>query len=70
MTNQDEVEERLANLESRIAFQDVTIEELNGVITKQQDQIDAMNEKLKELISQSKPSLVAKETEGDTPPHY
>ena len=42
--------DRLDALESRVAFQDHTIEELNATITAQWKQIDALTRKLAEPI--------------------
>ncbi len=63
-----ELEERINGLESRIAFQDREIEELNGVVTRQQDQIDRLLKDTKELIEQVKALEVIKTP--DSPPHY
>lgn len=70
MSDVKELEARIADLESRIAFQEVTIEELNGVVTKQQDQLDDLVKKVRELLDQVKPTVVSKEAETETPPHY
>ncbi len=43
------MEDRLEKLESRLAYQDHTIEALNEVVTRQQDQIDRMERSLKDL---------------------
>ena len=40
------MEKRLAELEIRAAFQEQTIHELNGVVTRQQNQIDRMLQEL------------------------
>jgi SlyX protein len=54
------LEEKIVELETRQAFQDHTIEELNGVIISQQQQIDRLEslfgrlqKKLAELSSES-----------------
>ncbi len=67
------MENRLAELESRIAFQDKTLNELNDVIIRQQRQIDQMSKGLAELQAQVKslaPAMVAPSTEETPPPHY
>lgn len=43
------LEERIVELESRLAFQDDTIEELNGVIISQQLQLDLLEKEVKLL---------------------
>ncbi len=64
-----ELEERITSLETRIAFQDKTIDELNDVVTAQQKQIDDLFKRLRELIEQIGPTPLDKN--ADTrPPHY
>jgi len=67
------LEARIAELESRVAFQDSTIEELNDVVVKQQFQIDKLEKNLEMLKAQLKnlaPSPLASENEETPPPHY
>jgi SlyX protein len=67
------LKDRIEELESRIAFQDSTLEELNDVIVKQQFQIDKLEKNLEMLSAQLKnmaPSLIASEKEETPPPHY
>ncbi len=74
MTEQDisnEVEERFQALESKVLYQDRTIEELNEVVTRQQDQIDKLEaefERLRALFENLSESGV--EDDADPPPHY
>ena len=67
------MEERLAELEIRVSFQDRTIQELNEVVTRQQFQIYQMAKDLEHLKSQLTvlaPSLVVPRDEETPPPHY
>lgn len=67
------MEERLAELESRVAFQDNTIQELNDVLVKQQHQLDQLASQYRELKQQLQtiaPSLLADESQETPPPHY
>ncbi len=41
-TDSASIEERFERLESKVVYQDRTIDELNEVVTKQQDQIDGL----------------------------
>ncbi len=43
------MEERLELLETRLAYQDKTVEALNEVVTRQQDQIDRLERDLQLL---------------------
>lgn len=67
------MEDRLIDLETRLAYQDQAISELNDVITKQQQTIMKL-ERLCASISARMASLAeALPSDGDsdeTPPHY
>jgi uncharacterized coiled-coil protein SlyX len=67
------MQERLAEVETRIAFQERTIQELNEVVTRQQDEIDRLArevETLKVQLLTLAPSLVEGRDEETPPPHY
>jgi SlyX protein len=67
------MEDRLAELETRVAFQEQTIQELNDVVTRQQAEIDSLSrgyETLKLQLLELAPSLVASRDEEPPPPHY
>lgn len=67
------MDDRLIELESRIAFQDHTLQELNEVIVRQQREIDGLRRELEALRDQFKalaPALVASRSEETPPPHY
>jgi len=67
------MQERLAELEVRLTFQDKTIQELNEVVTRQQRQLDRMARELETLKAQLQilaPLLVANRAEETPPPHY
>lgn len=71
MSSQNELSERLETLETRIAFQDETIEELNSTITAQWRQIDLLTRKLELLEEQVRSgSYIADPSTEAPPPHY
>jgi len=70
-----DLEERITELESRNAFQDDLIEELNGIVSKQQLQLDRLQasltliaEKLKGVESQG--ASIGDHQQDEAPPHY
>ena len=67
------MEDRIAELESKLAFQDHTIEQLNTVVTQQQQQIDQLLlvvEELKQRIESLREATVIPQAEEKPPPHY
>jgi len=66
------IEARFENLESKVLYQDRTIEELNEVVTKQQDQIDVLIAEVGRL-RQALDGIQEREIDGGEeppPPHY
>ncbi|WP_455222441.1 SlyX family protein [Kaarinaea lacus] len=67
------IEERITEIESRVAFQDDTIQQLNDVIVRQQHDIEQLTEELqllKQQIQSLAPSLVVDQAQETPPPHY
>lgn len=65
--------ERLTELEVRVAFQDQTIQDLNEVVTRQQREIDRLTrelEALKSRIAGLAPAMVIAPEDEKPPPHY
>jgi len=63
--------ERLEQLETRVAFQDQTIEELNAVITEQWTVIEQMRRKFEVMEEQLRSgSYIADPASEKPPPHY
>ena len=65
--------ERLTELEVRVAFQDQTIQDLNEVVTRQQREIDRLVKELetvKSLLAALAPSMVIPQEDEKPPPHY
>lgn len=66
-------EERLTEIETKLAYQEDTIQALNDVVCKQQDQLDqlalkcaALMERFQELTA----SVQAGDAGEELPPHY
>ncbi|SMQ75665.1 SlyX protein [Devosia lucknowensis] len=63
--------ERIDALETRIAFQDQTIEELNAALTQQWKTIDLLSKKLSAMEEQVRSgSYIADPSTDKPPPHY
>ena len=68
------LEEKIINLEERLAFQDDTVQKLDDALSLQQRQIMVLEEQLKHLLDQFR-KLEASVPDGgsaedEKPPHY
>lgn len=63
---------RLTELETRLAFTDDLLETLNGVVVRQQAQIDLLQDQLRLLHQRLKDALPedARGPRDEIPPHY
>ena len=68
----DAVDQRFEVLETKVLYQDRTIDELNEVVTKQQDQIDLLTTEVKRLREAFEVVQQDGVESGDEPPppHY
>ena len=66
MQIQQMLENRIEELETKIAFQEQLLDELNHALVQQQFDIDKMANKLKDF----QPSNIASQSEETPPPHY
>jgi SlyX protein len=66
------VENRVTELETRLAFQDDTLHELNEVLVQQQHQLTQMSRQLDQLIERYREMAGGQYGAGDEtpPPHY
>jgi SlyX protein len=66
-----ELSERIDALESRLAYQDQTIEQLNETMTAQWKQIDALTRQVTALTERLQEAEAdAPATANERPPHY
>jgi SlyX protein len=63
-------EQRLIELEMKISHQDALLEELNEVVTKQQETIDLLEAKVKSLLQRFQDSAEETAAHNEKPPHY
>lgn len=67
------MQEEIVELQTRIAFQDGVIEQLNQVVTDQQQQIDRLERRMEKLLGQVEAlqaDHVIQQTNEPPPPHY
>ena len=73
MQNQQILEDRIAELEMKIAFQEQLLDELNQALVQQQFDMDKIQLQLRYLAGKLKdmqPSHIASQAEETPPPHY
>ena len=67
------MEDRLIELETKLAFQETTLHELNEIVTAQQDKIDILQQAIQQLHERMKSmseEAVRDPEDEPPPPHY
>lgn len=67
------MDEKIIALETRLAFQEKMIDDLNSVVIRQQDQLDELVEKVEVLAKEFKQivrELPQDKDKEEAPPHY
>jgi SlyX protein len=67
------MQERIVELESKVAFQDELINRLDEILVAQRDELDRLSERVRRLEEQVKAggaSMIRPEAEETPPPHY
>ncbi|MDC2826014.1 SlyX family protein [Rodentibacter pneumotropicus] len=73
MQIQQRLENRITELETKVAFQEQLLEELNQALVQQQFDMDKMQLQLRYIANKLKdfqPSNIASQAEETPPPHY
>lgn len=72
MTNQQSTEQRLIDLETRIAFQEDAIQDLSDVLYRQQQQLDRLEQMCTLILQRMQDLPAAGGSNGgdERPPHY
>ena len=65
-------EDRIAELEIKVAYQEDTIRELNSIVCEQQTQIDQLEKGMKAMATRLKEIMeaVGGKIPNEKPPHY
>ncbi|WGE32909.1 SlyX family protein [Actinobacillus genomosp. 2] len=73
MITENELLNRIAELETKVAFQEITIEELNQSLVHHQLSLDKLQTQMRHLAEKLKGaqvSNIASQAEETPPPHY
>lgn len=73
MQIEEKLEQRIAELEMKVTFQENLLDELNQSLIEQQFMMDKMQILLRYLVNKLKdiqPSNIASQAEETPPPHY
>lgn len=70
--NLDALVQRLDDLETRLAFQDDVIDQLNAVVIRQDEGLRQLQKQLQEIVNETRQlgEQLAPATTNEPPPHY
>ena len=67
-------EDRLIDIETKLAYQEDLLEQLNGIVTEQQKQIDQLTEVCQKLVDRMVDMIEdgqgGSKSDAEKPPHY
>ncbi|MDH4275129.1 MAG: SlyX family protein [Gammaproteobacteria bacterium] len=67
------MQDRITELETKLAFQEDTLQALNDIVTRQQAELYQLRKEISALHEQLRamtPSMIATQAEETPPPHY
>lgn len=66
------LERRVSELETRLAFQDDVIDQLNSVVTRQDEELRSIRRQLEEILQETRQltDQLSPDTVNEPPPHY
>lgn len=72
MPSRPDTDQRLIDLETKLSFQEDTIDQLNGVVYRQQQQIDWLLQQVQRLGQQmpNEQGAAPRNLRDELPPHY
>ena len=73
MNREDQLESRIIELETKLAFQDDLLNDLNDVVAEQSQTVSVLTRELYELqqvVNRRAPPNTAAQSEETPPPHY
>lgn len=73
MSQEGELEARIIELETKMAFQDDLLNELNSIVAEQSQTVSALlreSYELRQLVKNLSSSNLASQSEETPPPHY
>jgi uncharacterized coiled-coil protein SlyX len=70
MARSDESDARFLKLEEKVAYQEKTIADLDGVVVELRAQLEALQARLESVERALRQELAGREMPNERPPHY